>query len=123
MTLRSALHANAIFTGVCGLVCLLSADFVAAHTAMPDRLWIIGLGVMLLSFVPMLLFASWRPMEWLVRLIILLDWGYVATALAYFLFNLGEVDSIGALLIILTAALVVLFAILQQRSCAAARQA
>jgi hypothetical protein len=121
MTLRSALCSNAVFTGLCSLICLLCSDFVAAHTAMPDRLWIIGLGAMLLSFVPMLLFASWRPIGWLVRLIILLDWGYVAIASAYFLFNFGKVDAIGTALIVPTIVLVVLFAILQRRSCTAER--
>ena len=74
---------------------------------------------MLLGFVPMLLFAAARPSVWLVRTIILLDWGYIAVALIYFMFHWQQVDSIGAALILLPPAFVALFAFLQQFGLAA----
>jgi len=114
MKLSSALRANAAFTTSCALICLFAADFVAVRTQVPAQLWIIGLGIMLLSFVPLLLLAAARPSAWLVRTIIILDWGYVAIALIYFLLHWRQVDSIGAALILVPPAFVALFALLQQ---------
>jgi hypothetical protein len=119
MKLSSTLRANAVFSASCALICLFAADFVIAYTLVPSRFWIIGLGIMLLSFVPMLLLAAARPSAWLVRTIIILDWGYVAIALIYYLLNWRQVDSIGAALILLPSAFVALFALLQQSGLAA----
>ena len=114
MNLRKALIGNAIFTSICGLSCLLTADLIIAHIGVPDRIWIIGLGILLLSYVPMLLAAAARPLIWLVRTIIVLDWGYVAIASVFLLSNWKQIDSIGFAMIMLSSALVALFALLQQ---------
>lgn len=119
MNLISALRSNAAFTGACALICLLASGYVARHTAVPDVLWIIALGVMLLAFVPMLLFAAARPIGLLVRLIIALDWGYVAIAIIYLGFNWQKADALGAGMIAFTALVVSVFAIVQKQQHAA----
>ncbi|MEQ1548979.1 MAG: hypothetical protein ABL918_10095 [Chakrabartia sp.] len=114
MNLRKALIGNAIFTSICGLSCLLTADLILAHIAVPDRIWIIGLGMLLLSYVPMLLVAAARPLIWLVRVIILLDWGYVAIVSVFLMSNWKQIDIIGFAMILPSTTLVALFALLQQ---------
>jgi hypothetical protein len=115
MDLPTALRANAAFTGTCGAACLTATAFVTAHAAVPDRLWTLGLGAMLLAYVPMLLFAAARPDAWLVRTIIALDWGYVAIATAFFVRRWQQMDGLGLALVVSTTLLVALFAIIQQR--------
>lgn len=87
---------------------------VARHTAIPQP-WTIGLGLLLLSYVPMLLFAAARPFAWLAQTIILLDWGFVAVAVLYSLLKATVIDPVGWLLIIVPTSLVALFALVQQR--------
>lgn len=86
---------------------------VVSHTSIPHP-WTIGLGLMLLSYVPVLLFAASRPLAWLARTIILLDWGFVAVAILYSLSNATVIDGTGWLLIGVPTSLVALFAVLQQ---------
>ncbi len=120
MDLKGALRLNAVFTGSCAVVCLGATAFVARHTGIPPIPWVAGLGLMLLSYVPVLLFAASRPFAWLVQTIILLDWGFVATATLYCIFAAPMIDSIGWALIGVPTCLVALFALLQQR-CMASR--
>ena len=114
MELSTAIRSNAGFTASCALVCLFVSDFVTVHTMVPAPFWIIGLGIMLLTFVPMLLLAAARPAPWLVRIIILLDWGYVVIALGYYALNWRQVDGIGTSLILVPSTFVAVFALLQQ---------
>ena len=119
MKLSSTLRLNAGFTASCALICLIASDFIAAQTVIPARFWIIGLGIMLMAFVPMLLLAAVRPAPWLVRTIVILDWGYIVIALAYYALNWRQIDDIGVALIIAPSAIVALFALLQQSRLAA----
>lgn len=122
MKLVSALRGNAAFTAACALLCLALADGVTRHAAIPGPLWTLGLGVMLALYVPVLLFAAARPMVWLVRTIILLDWGYVFIATSFSLTHFDQADSAGNALMIVSTALIALFACLQMRGLAAQRQ-
>ena len=111
--LEQALLLNAALTAACATICLVGAAMVVSHTSIPHP-WTIGLGLMLLSYVPMLLFAALRPLAWLARKIILLDWGFVAVAILYSLLNATVIDATGWLLIGVPTSLVALFAVLQQ---------
>ena len=88
------------------------------HTGAPAQFWVTGLGILLLTYVPMLLFASMRPYDWLVRTIIALDWGYVVLAGLWLIYSWRGADGIGITLQLGSMALVALFAILQQRGLA-----
>lgn len=115
MDLPAAFRANAAFTGACGTACFTATNFVTAHAAVPDRLWTLGLGAMLLAYVPMLLFAAARPEAWLVKTIIALDWGYVSITTGFFILHWQQMDSLGLALVVSTTLLVALFAGLQQK--------
>lgn len=117
MDLKRSLLLNAALTATCTAICLALADRVAYHTGIP-RLWVLALGFMLLSYVPMLLFTALRPITWLARTIILLDWGFVAVAGLYVLLNGTGIDPVGWGLIGGPTGLVALFALLQQRGLA-----
>lgn len=117
MGLMRALLLNAALTATCAAICLASAKMVVSHTAIPQP-WTIGLGLMLMSYVPMLLFAAFRSFAWLTRTIILLDWGFVAIATLYSLANMTVIDALGWFLIGAPTGLVALFALLQQRGLA-----
>lgn len=118
MILSTALKANAAFTATCAGICLVAADSVAAHTALPDSLWASGLGAMLAAYVPMLLFAASRPMLWLVKTIFALDWGFVAIASIFLATRWRQADAVGIALIVVSTTLVGLFAWLQMRGLA-----
>lgn len=66
----------------------------------------------------MLLFAASRPMLWLVKTIIVLDWGFVAIASIFLATHWAKVDATGIALISVPTALVGLFAWLQMRGLA-----
>ncbi|MDZ4315226.1 MAG: hypothetical protein U0989_10750 [Azonexus sp.] len=119
MKLSTALRGNAAFTAICAGICIAAPDWVTVHSALPGRIWALGLGAMLALFVPMLLFASTRPSAWLVKTIIALDWAYVMIATAFLLTHLDEADAIGIALMIVTIAVVSVFARLQMRGLAA----
>jgi len=114
LELKHALLLNAGLTASCAVTCLTATDIVVNHTAIP-RLWVLGLGLMLLTYVPMLLFTASSPFAWLVRTTILLDWGFVAVAILYSVLSTTMIDPIGWLLVGTPTVLVALFAILQQR--------
>ncbi len=118
MNLSTALRANALFTLACSLVCLLAGELVLRHTAIPALIWITGLGLMLLSYVPMLLFAASRPHDWLVKTIILLDWGFVVIATIWLVLSWQRADAVGIALETVSIVIVGLFAFLQQRGLA-----
>lgn len=115
MPLSTALRLNAVFTGVCGLVCLLVTDFVTLRTGVSDRFWVLVLGFMLLAYVPTLLFAAWQPRAWLVKSIIALDWTYVIVAAIFFMTHWTQADGLGVTMIAGSTALVALFAVFAQR--------
>lgn len=115
MNLATSFRVNAFFTLMCGLICLLAGGVVLRHTGIPAQIWISGLGLMLLSYVPVLLFAALHPHDWLVRTIILLDWGFVIIASIWLVFSWQRSDAVGIALATVPTALVALFAILQQR--------
>ncbi len=115
MNLSTALRANALFTLACSLVCLLAGELVLRHTAIPALIWINGLGILLLSYVPMLLFAASRPHDWLIKTIILLDWGFVVIATIWLLVSWQRADAVGIAIETASTAIVALFAVLQQR--------
>jgi hypothetical protein len=121
MNLSTTLRANAAFTAICAGLCLVAADWVAAHTALPAKLWATGLGAMLGAYVPMLLFAARRPMPWLVKTIIALDWGFVAIASLFLATHWTQIDVTGIALITSSTALVGLFAWVQMCKLAAMR--
>jgi len=118
MNLPAALRTNALFTLTCSLVCLLAGEILLRHTGIPSQIWITGLGLMLLSYVPMLLFAASHPDDWLVRTIILLDWGFVVIATIWLLFSWQRADAVGIALETGSTAIVALFAVLQQHGLA-----
>lgn len=122
MNLTSALRGNAAFTAVCAVACLALTGPISSHAAIPDPNWTIGLGSMLALYVLILLFAAARPIRWLVKTIIALDWSYVAIATAFFLTHADRVDGPGMALIIVSTALVALFAWLQMRGLGTIRQ-
>ncbi len=122
MNLSQSLRYNAVFTALCGFACVIAPSTIAAHTALPDRLWVIGIGIMLLLYVPILLFAAARPMVWLVRTIIILDWSYVLIATTFFVFRWREMDMTGTLLVLISTILVATFAYLQQKGLAKFRK-
>lgn len=113
MNLSTGLRANAAFTMICATTCLAATDWVTAHTALPGRPWTIALGIMLATYVPILLFAAARQMDWLVKTIIALDWGFVAIAAIFLAMSWSKVDATGAALIAVPALSVALFALLQ----------
>ena len=118
MNLLTSLRANALFTLTCSLACFLAGGMIIRHTGIPTQIWITGLGLMLLSYAPMLLFAASRPYDWLVRIIILLDWGFVVIATIWLVCSLERADIVGIVLETVSIALVAVFAILQQRGLA-----
>jgi predicted membrane channel-forming protein YqfA (hemolysin III family) len=120
MNLITALCVNAAFTALCSAICLGSTDLVAAHISAPDRLWILALGAMLLTYVPILLFAAAQPRPWLVKTIIVLDWAFVAISTIYIILQWEKMAGLGLALFILVALLVAMFAIFQRRGLAAA---
>ena len=107
---------NSGFTAICSMSCLLASNIIAHHTALPDPKWVMILGGLLLSFVPMLLFGAWKPYKWLIRLIILLDWGYVLLVVAFLIVLGPKSDFVGLTLAIVTALFVGMFATLQQKA-------
>ena len=118
MNLPAALRANALFTLISSLVCLLAGGMILRHTGVPAQIWITGLGLMLLSYVPILLFAAARPYDWLVGTIIWLDWSYVAIASFWLMSSWQRADAAGIALEVVSTAVVALFAVLQQRGLA-----
>lgn len=114
MSLSTALRVNALFTLTCSLFCLLAGEMLLRHTGIPSMIWVTGLGLMLLSYVPMLLFAAFHPFEWLVKLIILLDWCFVSVATVWLMFSWDRADIIGIVLQAGSISLVAVFAIIQQ---------
>lgn len=122
MNLTSALRGNAAFTAGCAAACLALTGPISSHAAIPDPNWTVGLGAMLALYVPILLFAAARPIRWLVKTIIALDWTYVAIATAFFLTHADRADGPGLALIVVSTALVALFAWLQMRGLRAIRQ-
>lgn len=115
MTLSNTLRINAVFTGICGLICVFATSFIVTHAGVPDVLWVQILGLMLLAYVPTLLLAAWMPARWLVTTIIVLDWGYVLLAMVFLVSHWKLADALGATIVIGSAAFVALFAVLQQR--------
>ena len=115
MILSSALRVNAAFTALCAAICLGAAEWVAAHIGLPSRIWAIGLGIMLTSYVPILLIAAARPAIWLVKIIIALDWGFVAIATLFLATHWAKADAAGTALVVVPTLLVALFAWLQMR--------
>lgn len=115
MNLSTALRRNAAFTALCAAISLGAADWVAAHSGLPSRIWVIGLGVMLASYVPILLIAAARPAIWLVKTIIALDWGFVAIAAVFLATHWTKADAAGTALVVVPTLLVALFAWLQMR--------
>lgn len=122
MNLTSALRGNAAFTADCAAACLALTGPISSHAAIPDPNWTVGLGAMLALFVPILLFAAARPIRWLVKTIIALDWTYVAIATAFLLTHADRADGPGLALIVVSTALVALFAWLQMRGLGTIRQ-
>ncbi len=115
MNLINILRGNAVFTALCAATCLAGADWLVERTALPNPFWAIGLGVMLASFVPMLLLAAAWPKIWLVKAIIALDWAYVIIATLFFSIYWSAADAIGLGLILVSTSLVAMFALLQIR--------
>lgn len=115
MILSTALRGNAVFTALCAAICLGAADWVAAHIGLPSRIWVIGLGIMLASYVPILLIAAARSAVWLAKTIIALDWGFVAIAAVFLATHWTKADAAGTALVIVPTLLVALFAWLQMR--------
>jgi hypothetical protein len=115
MMLSIILHVNAAFTGACGLICLLATTFVVTHCGILERFWVVVLGSMLLAYVPTLLLAAWRPTRWLIKTIIVLDWGYVGLAAIFCIIHWSKVSSVGAFMVIGSAFMVAVFAALQQK--------
>jgi hypothetical protein len=113
MPLSNALRLNAIFTFACAIICLIFPLPVSAMIAMQNSVWIIGLGIMLAAYVPILLYAASRQLRWLVTTIIVLDWGFVLMALAYYAFRNEKIDLPGMAVIMVPAAVVALFALIQ----------
>jgi hypothetical protein len=122
MYLSKALKGNAALTAFCAAVCLFAADWVAGHVALPGPIWALALGAMLASYVPVLLIAAARPLAWLVKTIVVLDWGFVAIASVYLVTYWGEVAGPGIALIIVPTVAVALFALLQSRGLDAVQQ-
>ena len=118
MNLPTALRANAVFTLICSLICLFAGGMLLRNTGAPAQIWITGLGLMLLSTVPLLLFAASHPHAWLVRLIIWLDWGYVLTAAIWLALSWPRAAGLGIALEAGSAGFVALFALVQQRGLA-----
>ncbi len=115
MTLSTALRGNAVFTAICAVICLGAADWVTVHSGLPAPIWAIGLGVMLASYVPILLIAAARPTVWLIKTIIALDLGFVAIASIFLATHWTKADATGIALVIVPSVLVALFAWLQLR--------
>ena len=115
MILSTALKGNAAFTAPCAAICLGATDWVTVHSGLPSRIWVIGLGVMLASYVPILLIAAARQAFWLVKTIIALDWGFVAIAAVFLATHWAKADAAGTALVIVPTLLVALFAWLQMR--------
>jgi hypothetical protein len=76
---------------------------------------------MLASYVPILLVAAARPVPWLVKAIIVADWGYVAIALLHLICHLGQIKGAGMAIIVISTWLVAVFAVLQMRGLTAQR--
>ena len=115
MILSTALRINATFTALCAAICLGAAEWLSAHIGLPSHIWVIGLGIMLASYVPILLIAAARPAIWLVKTIIALDWGFVAIAAVFLATHWAKVDAAGTALVVVATLLVALFAWLQMR--------
>lgn len=115
MTLSHTLRANAVFTATCAIACLVWTQTIAQRSALPNEIWVLVLGVMLASYVPILLFAAARPLTWLVKAIIAADWAYVAIASAVLFTRLGQADAAGVAMMAISTGFVALFAILQMR--------
>ena len=114
MKLQHALLLNAAITASCAAVSLVSPAIVSDHVA-AGQYWVVGLGLVLLLYVPILLFVAARPVTWMARGIILLDWAFVALVALYALWRANGIDPLGWVLIAVPTGLVALVAILQDR--------
>jgi len=103
-----------MFTLLCGLGCLAAGGVITRHTGVPSQTWITALGLMLIAYVPVLLFTSVRPYRWLVMTIITFDWLYVAIVSAWLVLNGQRADLLGVTLAVVSTSLVAMFAVLQQ---------
>lgn len=103
------------------MLCLLAAGWLLRHIPLAPS-WLLALGGMLIAFVPMLLWAAASPVRWLVKIIVLLDWGYVAIAVAFVLFRANGFDATGLAIALGTSAVVAFFAIRQQRELSLQKQ-
>jgi len=95
------------------MLCLLAVGWLQRHMPLSPS-WLLAIGGMLIAYVPMLLWAAARPSPWLVRTIVLLDWGYVVIAVAFVLIRSPGFDPVGLAIAWGTAAVVALFAFVQQ---------
>lgn len=95
------------------MLCLLAAGWLQRHIPLSPG-WLLAIGGMLIAYVPMLFWAAARPSPWLVRTIVLLDWGYVAIAVAFVLIRSTEFDAVGLAIAWGTSSVVALFAFVQQ---------
>jgi hypothetical protein len=114
MKLQHALLLNAAITASCAAISLLSPSMVSDHVAV-GHYWVVGLGWVLLLYVPILLFVAARPVTWMIRAIILLDWAFVAFMGLYALWRASGIDPLGWVLIGVPTGLVALVALLQDR--------
>jgi hypothetical protein len=113
VSLSALLRLNAMFTLVCGLGSLLAGKVLVHHTGLPSLIWTGVLGMALLSYVPLLLFAAAWPVSWLVWTIIGLDWAYVALVTGWLMLHWQGADLTGIALVAGTTLAVAAFAILQ----------
>lgn len=116
MRLSSALLGNAAFTAVCAGISIGGAVWLSAQTPLPDHIWSIGLGCLLASYVPVLVFAARWPAGWLVKTIIALDWTYVAIASGFLIAQWSHFQPSGIALTLGSTAGVALFAVIQMRA-------
>jgi hypothetical protein len=115
MLLRATLVTNAISTAVCAIALLAVPGPLATLLGVPTPSVIAAVGAGLVLYAAGLLWTAWQrpipaPAAWTA---IALDLGWVAGSVA--LLELGILTSIGAGLVALVAAAVLVFAILQYR--------
>lgn len=113
--LQKAILGNAIFSGTSGLLFLLFSNPAAGFLGLEENIWILGVGVILLLYTPVLYWISKRtPVEhWIAWLIIGLDILWIVGSVILIFGIFVEFSIPGKWAIAIVADIVAVFAIAQ----------
>lgn len=113
--LQRPLRANAVFSGACGILLVLLPGWWARQIGLAPAWLLAGLGLGLLAFAALVLWASARPAErrGVIAAIIVADLGWVLATPVVMVAGAAQVTAFGLGLLAGVATVVALFAALQ----------